>query len=68
MPPSSVTCSIEPDGLAYETRFHGRRGRFTTDGFPVGYGRGSLACSATMENIKTGSTSHNWLPRGQPLS
>jgi formamidopyrimidine-DNA glycosylase len=51
--------SIRLGGLAYERDFYGRKGRFTSDHFLVGYRQGKPCpeCDTTIEKIKTGTTS-----------
>jgi formamidopyrimidine-DNA glycosylase len=61
--------SIKLGGLAYEKDFYGKNGRLTIDKFLVGYktGKPCPACGATIEKIKTGSTSSYICPKCQSL-
>jgi formamidopyrimidine-DNA glycosylase len=61
--------SLEAGGLAYERDFFGVRGSYGKGNYRVAYKEGEPcpACSATIEKIKTGSTSSYICPRCQPL-
>jgi formamidopyrimidine-DNA glycosylase len=61
--------SIEVGGAWYEVNLHGGRGGFTAGDLLVGYrdGKPCPECGATVEKIKTGSTSSFICPSCQPL-
>jgi formamidopyrimidine-DNA glycosylase len=61
--------SIEKGAAYYELDLHGKPGGFTGDDLLVGYreGRPCPACGATIEKIRTGSTSSFVCPSCQPL-
>ncbi len=62
--------SIDKGGAFYEVNLHGERGGFTMDDILVGYREGQPCpvCGASIEKIKTGSTSSFICPRCQPLA
>lgn len=62
--------SIEKGGAWYEVNLHGERGGFTADDLLVGYreGKPCPTCGATIEKIKTGSTSSFICPTCQPVA
>ncbi len=61
--------SIEKGAAFYELDLHGVPGGFSTDDLLVGYREGEPCpeCGATIEKLKTGSTSSFICPRCQPL-
>ncbi|MCD4701993.1 MAG: Fpg/Nei family DNA glycosylase [Candidatus Aegiribacteria sp.] len=61
--------SVEKGGAFYEVGLHGQKGRFTMDDILIGYREGEPCpvCGATIEKIKTGSTSSFICPVCQPL-
>ncbi len=62
--------SIRLGGAAFERDFYGNRGGFTSDDFLVGYKQGKPCpkCGATIEKVKTGSTSSYVCPSCQKQS
>ena len=62
--------SIDAGGAWYEVNLHGVRGGFTADHLLVGYREGLPCpeCGATIEKIKTGSTSSFICPICQPIA
>jgi formamidopyrimidine-DNA glycosylase len=63
-----LNCSMKLGGAAFEVDFHGKRGRFTSDGFLVGYkpGKPCPECHTIIEKIRTGSTASYICPNCQP--
>lgn len=61
--------SIKLGGLAYEKDFYGKRGGYGAEQFKIGYkpGKPCPVCGATIEKIKTGSTSTFVCPTCQLL-
>jgi len=66
---SELNESIQMGGLAYEKDFYGNKGSYGADQFKVAYkpGKPCPVCQATIEKIKTGSTSSFICPNCQPL-
>lgn len=64
-----LNSSIRLGGLAYEVDFYGRKGRFGSDQFLVGYkaGKPCPVCNTTIEKIRTGSTATYTCPKCQPF-
>jgi formamidopyrimidine-DNA glycosylase len=60
--------SLERGGAYYEVDLFGRRGRFLREDMLIGYREGEAcpACGATIQKIKTGSTSSFICPACQP--
>ncbi len=61
--------SIDLGGLAYERDFYGDKGRFGAEQFKIAYrtGKPCPTCGATIEKIKTGSTSSFICPTCQVM-
>lgn len=65
-----LNSSINLGGLAYEKDFYGKRGKYSTEKFLVGYRQGKPCpmCGYRIEKIKTGSTSSYICPKCQKLN
>ncbi len=62
--------SLDKGGAFYEVDLHGRKGGFLAEDIIIGYREGQPCptCGATIEKIKTGSTSSFICPVCQPLT